>query len=607
VSSNGLVHPQLGVPVHVYEYPRASGEVAFVNARFEPKDFRVAHPTSNGRWAWTIGEQTPQLLYALPDVELALANGDTIWITDGEKDADALSDRGICATCCARAQGWSAELAEQLIGVRSVTIVADWDGGPGLRQALEVRELLLAVTGIGSHEIEIVRAVEGKDAYDHLHAGHGLDEFVPVDEDEITPEGDAPPVIVVERLRDFRERELPPFESLVGVGRDGTNLLPRFGWVMPWGQAGSGKTSLLVDLLFHACSGIDWLGWHVERPLRIVVIVNEGIPGALQDKLKQKLERWSHDDALVLDNLSVWVSPWGEFTFRDERHVEYVRSFALDVDADYVALDPLHTVATTNTGAPDETEAFKRTLQSFGVWRDLGVITTHHANKTKLISGDWDRHPDTVLRLEKEPKQPATKLTLEKARPADPSELGVPMLLKWDVETLGYERVEITATPASLDEQAVLDVVLDVMRAQPHEWALDPLLDEADFSDVDQSGNAKGRRAVVKRAIEQGQIVNLAPSAAPGGRQQHRLVLPNVPEAQTVQDALPLDEPQSGTVEPDQNVQTLPDGEGSTQKREVRNVQRPNPRRGLDVDGDVRAGSDADVDDDLPDFGGRLT
>jgi hypothetical protein len=253
--------------------------------------------------------------------------------------------------------------------------------------------------------------------------------------------------IVFEPLRAFLERDLPPAVSLVGEARGGTNLLPQFGWVMPWGREGSGKTSVLVDLLFYCCAGLDWLDYAVLRPLRIVVVVNEGIPGGLQDKLRQKVEVWDGDVDLVLDNLSVYASPWGRFTFRNEQMVEHARAYCTEVGADYFALDPLHTLGTTGAGAPTETEEFKQRLQDFGVWDNIGAITAHHANKGGMVSGDWGRHPDTVIHLEKDGKNPATRCTIEKARPADPTELGVPFLLNWKVETLGYERQAIDLIP----------------------------------------------------------------------------------------------------------------------------------------------------------------
>ena len=156
------------------------------------------------------------------------------------------------------------------------------------------------------------------------------------------PQDDDNPIIF-ETLRSFLERDVPQSESLIGVARDGTNLLPRY-------MAGScrgakkdpGKTSVLVDLMFHACAGIDWLQYPIGHALKMVAVVNEGVPGGLQDKLRQKTERWEQDDS-VLDNLAVYASPWGEFTFANERMVNHARDFCRDFQADYIALDPLHT------------------------------------------------------------------------------------------------------------------------------------------------------------------------------------------------------------------------------------------------------------------------
>jgi hypothetical protein len=426
------------------------------------------------------------------------------------------------------------------------------------------------------------------DPVEHESPLVGLPDVVPVGVADAARHADDAPEIVVETLREFRERELPPSQSLVGSPRDGTNLLPRFGWVMPWGQAGSSKTSILVDLLFHACSGIDWLGWHVERALRVVVIVNEGIPGALQDKLKQKLERWPHDTAQVLDNLSVWASPWGEFSFREQRLVEYVRDYALDHGADYVALDPLHTIATTNVGSPEETEAFKRTLRDFGVWEDLGVLTTHHANKAKLISGDWDRHPDTVLRLDKEPKTPATKLTLEKARPADPDELGVPVLLNWLVETLGYERVAIDTTTTGDDE--LLDRIKQTLADASEPLSMHKLKKAT-------SGNEHRIGDVAQAALASGEISNVSTR-----KNVYALVLPE--RCHEFGGTPGISEAQMRMAEPEE---LCPEPEA--QEEEARRAGEVVPRASLSKESrHVEAQHAGEIDDDdLPDFKGRLS
>lgn len=316
-----------------------------------------------------------------------------------------------------------------------------------------------------------------------------------------------PDQIHFETLREFLARELPPAESLVGVTRNGTNLLPRYGWVMPWGREGCGKTSILVDLLFHAAAGIDWLVFPVSRPLRIVCVVNEGIPGGFQDKLAQKVEAWTGDTDAVLDNVAIYVSPWGEFSFRDEAIAAHARDFALDFGADYVALDPLHTLGTTGAGTPQETEEFKHVLRRFGLWEDLGVVTAHHSNKAGMVSGDWARHADTVMHLEKDGKNPATKMTLQKARPADPHQLGAPVLLAWLTDSLSYAWQEV-GVGAKLSDADVLARVLAALGDADGPLGMGALQERT-------GGDTKRVRRVVLDALAapKGPIVDLATGA----------------------------------------------------------------------------------------------
>ena len=53
-------------------------------------------------------------------------------------------------------------------------------------------------------------------------------------------------------------------------------LTPSGGLALIGGQAGSGKTTFAIDAAFHLAGGVDWLGWKVPEPLRVLVIENEG-------------------------------------------------------------------------------------------------------------------------------------------------------------------------------------------------------------------------------------------------------------------------------------------------------------------------------------------
>lgn len=171
-------HPQYGEPTAIYPYRRLSGDTSFVICRFQngdKKEFRPAQ-LKNGKWVWNIQGQ-PTLLYRFPEISEAIRSGETVWIVDGEKDADALAAKGVAATTWAHTQGWAIEHAEELTGAKRIRIVQDRDGGQGVKQTDILRESLVRSGAIAASDIEVVEAAEGKDAFDHIDAGLSLDAF----------------------------------------------------------------------------------------------------------------------------------------------------------------------------------------------------------------------------------------------------------------------------------------------------------------------------------------------------------------------------------------------------------------------------------------------
>jgi DNA-binding MarR family transcriptional regulator len=101
---------------------------------------------------------------------------------EGEKDADALIELGICATTNPGGAGkWRSEYAESLRGAGRIVICYDLDKEDpqtGKRQgeahALQVEDSVKAVT----NRIDFYHAAEGKDISDHLTAGLGVGDLV---------------------------------------------------------------------------------------------------------------------------------------------------------------------------------------------------------------------------------------------------------------------------------------------------------------------------------------------------------------------------------------------------------------------------------------------
>jgi hypothetical protein len=84
--TNGSAHFNI---VKTYDYVDEVGKLLFQVCRLDPKDFRQRKPDPKGRdgWSWSV-RGVRNVPYRLPEVLEALANGQTVFEVEGEKDAD---------------------------------------------------------------------------------------------------------------------------------------------------------------------------------------------------------------------------------------------------------------------------------------------------------------------------------------------------------------------------------------------------------------------------------------------------------------------------------------------------------------------------------------
>jgi putative DNA primase/helicase len=160
--------------VESYPYVDEAGEVLYEVVRFDPKGFAVRRP--DGSWGM---KGVKRVLYRLPRVLAAVKAGEEVWVPEGERDVHALERAGVVATCNPGGAGkgkWRPEYAETLRGAR-VALIADKDD-TGRAHTQTIYDSLQGAAKV----VRIVEAATGKDASDHLAAGHTLDDFKPVGE-----------------------------------------------------------------------------------------------------------------------------------------------------------------------------------------------------------------------------------------------------------------------------------------------------------------------------------------------------------------------------------------------------------------------------------------
>ncbi|HEY5869293.1 MAG TPA: hypothetical protein VI542_27650, partial [Candidatus Tectomicrobia bacterium] len=133
--------------VTAYDYVDAHGMLVHQTVRLMPKAFRQRRPdpVTPGVWIWNLAGVEP-VLYHLPQVLEAIQRGETIYVVEGEKDAEALHALGLTATCNAMGAGkWRPSYNEVLRGA-SVVVLPDNDP-PG---HLHAREICTALAGIAA-------------------------------------------------------------------------------------------------------------------------------------------------------------------------------------------------------------------------------------------------------------------------------------------------------------------------------------------------------------------------------------------------------------------------------------------------------------------------
>jgi hypothetical protein len=162
--------------VATYDYTAADGTLLYQTVRYEPKGFCQRRPDGRGDWIWQNAlDGVLRVPFHLP--ELLAAPTRTLFIVEGEKDADRLASLGLLATCNAcGAEKWTDALSEHLRGRARVVLLPDNDAA-GRRHGESVAGSVTAVAHVPDvRVIELPGLSDGGDISDWLD-GHDVEEL----------------------------------------------------------------------------------------------------------------------------------------------------------------------------------------------------------------------------------------------------------------------------------------------------------------------------------------------------------------------------------------------------------------------------------------------
>lgn len=157
----------LGLAMRDLYDTRRGADYRYDNGRTVHRKLDKQFPQSN--------TDRPAELYRLSKVREAVAAGQPVYVVEGEKDVHALESVGAVATCSPMGAGKWGEVDPSPLHGATARVIADQDNA-GRKHAADVAASLAGKC----ERLELLAPKDGNDAADHIAAGYGLDEFLPV-------------------------------------------------------------------------------------------------------------------------------------------------------------------------------------------------------------------------------------------------------------------------------------------------------------------------------------------------------------------------------------------------------------------------------------------
>ena len=434
--------------IATYGYTNESGDLLYEVVRLTPKSFRQRRPDGQGGYLWSLNGAR-RVLYRLPAVLAAVRDGRTIYIVEGERDVHAVEKAGAVATCNSGGAGkWRPEYAEALRNA-NVVVIADQDD-PGRKHARTVAQSLQAVGAT----VRLTQPAAGKDAADHLAAGHTLEQLQPLAEnDTAEAPGDAIRFVSAAELKAATPAE-PPW-ILDGYLAPGNVTLFS-------GKPKAGKSRFSLDLTTAAATGA---GSFIGRAITHTPIVYVSEEGA--STLAHKLP--DCDGIRILTRENAWPKPdWPTL-------IEAAVTEAKRVGAALLVVDTL----AYWSGLPPEREkdagAALQVMEAclYAASVGLAVLVPTHTRKGGGEDGEGLRGSsafagaaDIIIELERIPDAPRQRALLTLSRyPQTPGTLVVELDHDgtWHAISEDADRGDARAIAAHQRSQADRQAILDAL------------------------------------------------------------------------------------------------------------------------------------------------
>lgn len=366
-------------PSHIYRYTDETGNLLYEVLRIptpKGKDFRQRHPdpSGNGKHVWNMNG-VRRVLYHLPEVLKAKANGETIYVVEGEKDVETMRIRGHVATTSPMGAGkWQPEFTEMLSAC-NVIIISDADT-PGRAHARAIKEQLDEVGCVTSIAEPMVGC---KDVTDHFDAGGTLETLlitVPA-----TVEGKESFGM---DILDAIEREVRPSTFVI------PNVLASGDRWLLTGFEGHGKSTFCRQLAVQVAAGIHpWTGQDME-PQKVMVVDSENHPDQVLESWQDMLGLAARHGRPVQRGMLILQEEWdNEINLNEASGRRWLLERTRAHEPKLIVVGPLYNLSSKDLSEHATVNEMKAAINEARSICGSAVIMEHHAPHRG--NGDKDR------------------------------------------------------------------------------------------------------------------------------------------------------------------------------------------------------------------------
>jgi RecA-family ATPase len=393
-----------------FPYVDADSTLLYEVLRYNnPKTFRQRRPDGKGGYIWNVGER--RVLYRLP--ELLKYPDATVFLTEGEKDADRVAEHDHCATTVASGK-WTEECVQTLSG-RDIIILEDNDDA-GRKKASEAASLLHGV----ARTVRIVSLPglpERGDVSDWLDAGHKSDELIEVcfaapvwdpaqsqipSEEKNVPA--ATPTATMAVLKAPESQPEVPLQFVKVTAWHGEpvpdrkwcvlNRIPMRNVTLFSGEGAVGKSIVSLQLSVAHVLGKDWLGAMPELGPALVVACEDDAD-ELHRRLYQIVEYYGGSFADLKDLYvlslagqdALLATPNGSGLIKPTKLFHQLNTAACDTRSKLIVLDNSADIFGGNENDRAQVRQFIGILRGLAIAANAGVLLTSHPSLTGMASG----------------------------------------------------------------------------------------------------------------------------------------------------------------------------------------------------------------------------